>query len=145
MRCHNRKCQGEERNKDHRNNRGNDLSEELLKVNQAESREHSGNDLRLITDHVDLRESEIPLRNISRGCACHCISVQELSGDQCHSEDKTEHFSSAHLLGNRPADTYRDTYVEHCLADQPQEVVYACPELAQLNERVAALEHIDRR
>ena len=144
VRRHNGKRQGEERYKDHRYNGRNDLSEELLKVDQAESREHCGNDLCLITDHVDLREAEIPLRNICRCCACHCISIQELSGDQRHSEDQTEHFSRAHLLGNGPTNAYRNTYVEYRLTDQPQEVVDTCPELAQFYQCVAALENVKR-
>ena len=136
------KSQGEERNKDHGHYGRNDLSKELLKINQAESREHSRDDLCLITDHIDLCEAEIPLRDVRCRCACHCIGVQELSGDQCHTKDQTEHFGCAHLLGDGPADTYRNTYVEDRLTDQPQEVVDACPELAELYQCMSALENV---
>ena len=140
--CHDRQCDTEERNKDHRYDRRNDLAEELLKVGQNEAGKHRRDDLCLITDHIDLDKSEIPLGNIRSRRTGNCISIEQLAGNKCETEDDSEHFRCAHLLCDGPADTDRNTDVEDRLTDEPQEMVKSCPELAQLDKRMTALENI---
>ena len=102
----------------------------------------SPHDLCLITDHIDLDKSEIPLGNIRSRRTGNCISIEQLAGNKCETEDDSEHFRCAHLLCDGPADTDRNTDVEDRLTDEPQEMVKSCPELAQLDKRMTALENI---
>ena len=140
---HDGERQAEEGHEDHRDHRRYNLTEEFLQIDQGEGCQHSRNDLRLIADHVDLCETEVPLGDVCCSSGRHCISVQELAGNEGETQDQAQHFGRAHLLGDGPADTDRNTDVEDCLTDQPQEVVNACPELGELDQCVSALENIE--
>ena len=143
VRRHDSEGQAEEGHKDHRYHRGNDFPEKLFQINQGEGRQHGGNDLRLIADHIDLGKTKVPLGDVRSRCCRHCVGVQELAGDQGHTKDQAQHFRGAHLFGDGPADTDRDTDVEDSFTDQPEEMVNACPELGELDQGVAALENIE--
>ena len=63
-----RRKEGTERNYDHADHFRTNLLKELLKVYKHEARHHCRDDLSLITDHLNLRETEIPHRDICRSC-----------------------------------------------------------------------------
>ena len=131
MSSHYSKQKAEERHENHLDDLRNYFLEEALKVSKSESRKHCGEYLSLIADHIDFDETEIPLINCP---VCQSsrdsVSVSELRRHESQSENQTEHFSTAHFLHDSPADSHRYADMEDRLAEQPQEMVNACPKLA---------------
>src|SRR5699024_5625547 len=76
---HDRQHQAAEGHHDHRDDGRADLTEEALQVHQGEGGQHGGDDLRLVADHVDLDEAEVPLGDVGGGGGGHRISVQQLA------------------------------------------------------------------
>ena len=135
---HDRQHQAAEGHHDHRDDGGADLAEELFQVHQGEGRQHGGNDLGLVADHVDLDEAEVPLGDVGGGGGGHRVGVQQLAGHQGQAQDDAQALGGAHLFGHRPADADRQ-HVEDGLTDQPQEAVHAAPELADLHQGLGAV------
>src|SRR5690606_33252141 len=90
--------------KDHGQIIRDDLLEEFLKIHKSESCKHRGDYLRLISDHVHFRESEIPERNFST--TGNRISIKKLRRNQCDTKYDTKDLCGAELLGHRPGDSY---------------------------------------
>ena len=67
--CHNREYYATERYHDHRNYGWTDLPEEFFKIYQRKCCQNCRNDLSLITNHIYLYKTEIPLWNICCRCA----------------------------------------------------------------------------
>ena len=123
---------------DHGDDRRADLAEEAFQVHQRERGQHGGNDLRLIADHVDGEETEIPFGDICRRSRSHGVSVEQLAGNQRQAEDDAQALGRAHFLCDRPADADRQ-HMEDGFANQPQEAVNAGPELADVAQRLGAV------
>src|SRR5699024_8441187 len=79
---HDRQHQAAEGHHDHRDDGGADLAEELFQVHQGEGRQHGGDDLGLVADHVDLDKAEVPLGDVGGGGGGHRVGVQQLAGHQ---------------------------------------------------------------
>ena len=138
MCCHNCKYQTAEWDNYHGYYLRCDLPEKFLQIYQYERCQDCRQYLCLITDHIDLDKTEIPLRNICCCGSCYCICVQELSGNQCQTKNDSEHLCGSHLLGNGPADAYWQ-HMEDCLTDQPQKTVKSCPELTDITQCLGAV------
>ena len=120
---------------DHGDDRRADLAEEFFQIDQRERGQHGGNDLRLIANHVDGEETEIPFGDICRRSRSHGVSVEQLAGDERQAEDDAQALGRAHFLCDRPADADRQ-HMEDGFANQPQEAVNAGPELADVAQRL---------
>ena len=123
---HDCQSQGAEGDQDHLYDLGDHLLKEPLQISKGERCQDRRDDLRLIADHTEGVEAEVPdviRRPVFRCHAGHAVSVHQLTGDQSKSEDDAQCRGAAHLPLDRPADTDRDTGVEHCFADDPQELV----------------------
>ena len=59
------------------------------KIYKDESGHHRCDHLALVADHLDLREPEIPHRDLIRRGRRHAESIQKLGGYQRQSEDDT--------------------------------------------------------
>ena len=132
---HDSQQQAAERNHNHGDDSRRDLTEELFQIDQSETCQHGGDNLSLVADHIHLNKAEVPLGN--NGASIHSICIQQLAGNQSQTQNDAQHLVGTHLLGDGPADTDRQ-HVEDGFADEPQELVNACPELAQLNQSSGA-------
>ena len=120
----NRRNKGTERNYDHTDHFRAYLLKELLEIYKDEACHHRRDDLALITDHLNLEESEIPYRNLVSRCGRYAEAVQELGRHKRQSKDDTKNLSRSHFLCDRPYDTYRQQ-MEYRFTDQPEEIVHS--------------------
>ena len=138
VRHNDRDDQREEGHNDHRDVFRGDLFEEPLHIDQHKGGQHGGDDLRLVADHLDLGKAEVPHRDVRRGGGGHRVGVEQLGRDQADAQDDAQNLGAAHLFDHRPADGHRQE-VEHRLADQPQKVIHAGPELGGIRQREGAV------
>ncbi|GFI32859.1 hypothetical protein IMSAGC013_04266 [Lachnospiraceae bacterium] len=129
MRSDNRQQQTAERHHNHGNHLGRYFPEKFLQIYKGKSCQNRRNHLSLISNHINLKESEIPDRNFF--CPGHRISIEQLPGNQRQTQDNPKHLGGSHFLCNRPADSHRK-HMEHRFSNQPQEAVNSRPELADI-------------
>ena len=134
----NRQHQTAERHHDHGDDCRADLAEEPFQIHQRERREDGRDDLCLIADHVHGEEAEVPFGDICRRSRSHTVGIEQLPGNQRQAQHDAQALRGAHLFGNGPADADRQ-HMEDGLADQPQEAVYAGPELADVAQGLGSV------
>ena len=138
-----RRHQGAEGHHDHAHHFGADLFKELLQVHQHKAGQHGGDDLALISDHLDLDKAEVPHGDVLHGGGGHREAVEQLGGHQGQAQDDAQDLGGAHLLGDGPHDAHGQ-HVEHRLADEPQEAVHAGPKLGHIRQALGpAAQEVD--
>ena len=115
-----------------------DLAEEPFQIHQRERREDGRDDLCLIADHVHGEEAEVPFGDICRCSGSHTVGIEQLPGNQRQAQHDAKALRGAHLFGNGPADADRQ-HMEDGFTDQPQEAVYAGPELADVAQGLGSV------
>lgn len=83
-------------------------------------------------------ETEIPERDVGGLRGRDGEAVEQLRRDERQAEHDAEDLRGAHLLGDGPYDADRQQ-MEHGLADKPQELVHAAPELGDAGQTLGAV------